>query len=72
MAKCKVFYSNQSGKIYHDRSVSEFLETLETDGHTFLNMNTIVYGTSKEYMDEFRTEIIYIENQTRQVIVEKA
>ena len=54
----------------HNREISEFIEQLGKDGNTFINMNSVGYGRF-ESVDRIRTIIIYIENQTRKVLVEK-
>jgi hypothetical protein len=71
MAKYKTFYANESEGKLLDEAVSEFLEKLEEEGHTLIRVNTITYGESQGYMDCFRTEIVYRENHTREVITEK-
>ena len=71
MAKCKIFYANETKRLELDSKVEHFLDELETNGHTFISMNAISYGKNQNYIDEFRTEIIYIQNPTRKVIVEK-
>ena len=73
MAKCKTFYSDDNRTNYemHDLEIKSFLEELETNGHTFININTISFGRNNGYVDRFRTEITYMENPTRTVIVEK-
>lgn len=71
MAKCKIFYACESRRSQLDEDVRKFLNELEENGHTFLSMNTISYGERTGYVDHFRTEIVYQENHTRKVLVEK-
>ena len=71
MAKCKILYGHAFDKERIDLEIEKFLHELEINGHTFLHMNTISFGGNKSYIDEFRTEIIYQENNTRKVIIEK-
>ena len=60
--------SDISNKEYN-KNVKFFIEKISNDGHTLISCNTIAYGHD---MGRLRTEIIYRENQTRTVIVEKA
>lgn len=71
MAKIKTFYENESSRFKLDLQVSDFLDELEKNGHTFISLNTIAFSKHSGYIDTFRTEIIYQENQTRTVISEK-
>jgi hypothetical protein len=52
----------------HDFKVKSFIEGISEKGYTFISVNSIAYG---EHRNRIRTEIIYRENQTRKVIVEK-
>jgi hypothetical protein len=53
----------------YNKEVKEFIENISIEGHTFVSCVTISHGQD---MNRLRTEIIYRENQTRKVIVEKA
>jgi hypothetical protein len=71
MIKYKTFYTNvnyDNNKIDHDKKVSDFINLMLFEGHTFLSTNACPYGVNNSHI---RTEIIFIENQTRRVIVEK-
>jgi hypothetical protein len=54
----------------HEKQISYFIEYLADEGHTFLNMNSVAYGRFEE-TNRVRTIIVYIENPTRKVLVEK-
>ena len=54
----------------HDKEINGFIEQLSNEGHTFINMNSVAYGRY-DACNRIRTIVIYIENQTRKVIVEK-
>lgn len=54
----------------HDKAINEFIEQMSKYGHTFINMNSVAYGRFGE-TNRIRTIIIYLENPTRKVIVEK-
>jgi len=54
----------------HDKEISDFIEFLSNEGHTFVNMNSVAYGRF-EPTNRVRTIIIYIENPTRKVCFEK-
>jgi hypothetical protein len=54
----------------HDKEISDFIELLSNEGHTFVNMNSVAYGRF-EPTNRVRTIIIYIENPTRKVCFEK-
>lgn len=71
MLKHKTFYGHELRTREHDDGIQKFLDTLSENGHTFISINTISYGTDKGYTDKFRTEIAYRENPTRKVILEK-
>ena len=71
MAKIKTFYGKEDYCIKFDLEVSQFLDELETNGHTLISLNTIAFSKYSGYMDSFRTEIVYKENQTRTVLSEK-
>lgn len=68
MAKIKTFYGNEDYSMKFDLEVSNFLDELEKNGHTFISLNTIAFGKYSGYVNSFRTEILYQENQTRTVI----
>ena len=55
----------------HDKEINEFIAQLSNDGHTFIGMNSVAYGRFQQ-SNRIRTIIVYIENSTRQVIVEKS
>ncbi len=55
MAKCKVFYNNENNRAHHDGEIDKFLAELESNGHTFLSINTISFGERQNFMDELRT-----------------
>ncbi len=71
MAKIKTFYGNEAYREKFDTEISIFLEELEKNGHAFISLNTISFSKHSGYIDTFRTEILYQENQTRKVISEK-
>lgn len=71
MLKYNTFYNNESNRRRHDESIEKFLEVLSNDGHTLISINTISFGEYKNVVDIFRTEIVYRENCTRKVIMEK-
>lgn len=71
MAKLKTFHNDARNSRFHDEEINKFLQFLEDNAHVLIDVKTIPYGTSKEYIDTFRTEIYYRENHTRKVIVEK-
>ena len=52
-----------------DKKVKTFVENISIEGHTLISCNTIAHG---QYLNRMRAEIIYRENQTRKVIVEKS
>ncbi len=52
-----------------NKRVKEFIENISIEGHTFISVNTIAYGTD---FNRLRTEIIYNENLTRKVLFEKS
>ncbi len=52
----------------HNREVGDFIEKINLNGHTFISCNTIAHGAN---MGILRTEIVYRENITREVIFEK-
>lgn len=51
----------------YNKKIASFLEIINAEGHTFISLNTITMGSGIF----LRTEIVYRENQTRMVIVEK-
>jgi hypothetical protein len=71
MIQYKVFYAHTDEHTEHDDSVRKFLNELSEVGHTLIRTNTAVYGVSSGYLNRLRTEIVYRENPTRKVIVEK-
>lgn len=54
----------------HDKEINKFIENLSLHGNTFINMNSVAYGRFEE-TNRIRTIIIYLENPTRIVLVEK-
>ena len=54
----------------HDKEINNFIESISNNGHTFVSMNSVAYGRFAQ-SNRIRTIIVYIENQTRQVIFEK-
>lgn len=71
MIKYKVFYARVEDGVKHDDSVRTFIDELCESGHTFINVSTIIYGISEGYLNRMRTEVVYRENITREVLVEK-
>jgi hypothetical protein len=61
------FFNSRSA---HDKEIDEFIQQLSINGHTFVNMNSVAYGRF-EPANRIRTIIVYIENPTRKVLVEK-
>jgi len=72
MIKCEIICSTNvrfgSALDDYNNKVKTFIEQLSIDGHTFISSNIVVFGQEMNY---FRNEIIYRENQTREVIFEK-
>lgn len=54
----------------HEKEISNFIENLSKEGHTFVSIDSVSYGRF-EPNNRIRTIIVYIENPTRKVIVEK-
>jgi len=54
----------------HDKEITDFVESLSKEGHTFINMNSVGYGRY-DPANRIRTIIVYFENLTRKVLVEK-
>jgi hypothetical protein len=71
MIRYKVFHAHCDDRHTHDDNVKTFITELCESGHTFINTNTVVYGSHQGLMNRFRTEITYKENPTRKVLVEK-
>lgn len=53
----------------HDDEVATEIDKINEEGNSIISMNTKFFG---KYMNWARTEIIYRENQTRKVLVEKS
>ena len=69
MIKCEIICNTASYRIKHDLAVKQWLSWLNSEGHTFISMSTITFMESG--LSYLRTEIVYRENITRKVIVEK-
>jgi hypothetical protein len=54
----------------HDKEIDDFIQNLSINGHTFVSIDSVGYGRY-ESSNRVRTIIVYLENQTRKVIVEK-
>jgi len=74
MIKRKTFY----GDLYNDRTrkkfddeIDFFVDELSQKGCAIIKYLTNIYGVSSNYSDKIRTEIVYREIKTREVIVEK-
>lgn len=61
-------FSSESELKNFDKKIQEKLNKLCEEGHLFISMNTISLGGTNRNL---RNEIIYKENETRKVIVEK-
>lgn len=72
MIKCEIFTSYvgqfSTSILDYDKKVKNFIEQLSIDGHTFISSQVSIMG---ETHGMIRTQIIYQENQTREVIFEK-
>lgn len=68
MIRYKTFIGHRDYNEESDKKISDFLETISIEGHTFISLNTV---TSGQYHNNFRTEIVYRENITRKVLIEK-
>lgn len=55
----------------HEKLISDFIESLSKNGHTFISIDSVSYGRW-EYNNRVRTIIVYLENPSRKVIFEKA
>lgn len=54
----------------HNLEISSFVENISKDGNTFVSIDSVGYGRN-EVTNRIRTIIVYIENPTRTVLVEK-
>ncbi len=61
--------SHSSQEQIDSEAISSALAFISLEGHAFISMNTTVFGSNN---DNFRTDIIYRENQTRKVLFEKS
>lgn len=70
--KCKIITgyvgTNTNLIEQYDKKVTNFIEELSKAGHTFINSTVSVFGSDNQVL---RTQIIYQENQSREVIFEK-
>lgn len=72
MIKCEIFTS-QIGPYHisingYDTKIKNFIEQISIDGHAFISSQVSILGENNNII---RTQIIYQENQTREVIFEK-
>ncbi len=72
MIKCEIFTS-QIGPYNisisgYDTKIKKFIEQISIDGHAFISSQVSIMGENNNII---RTQIIYQENQTREVIFEK-
>jgi hypothetical protein len=73
MIKCAILINTATDSNKHNKEIKDWLDFVNNENHTFINMSTITYNhypTSGHCY--VRTEIVYRENQTRKVIVEKS
>jgi hypothetical protein len=52
----------------YNKEIKDFITEIDMQGHTFISINTIAHGSN---LNRLRTEIIYRDNETRKVIMEK-
>ncbi len=53
----------------HDKQLNDFIESISTEGHTFVSINQVAYGRFDK-PNRIRTIVIYFENLTRKVLIE--
>ena len=80
MIKCKLITSgvpfdydddlNNDALDGHDEEIHSAIEHISEEGHAFISMNTTNFILKETIF--LRTEIVYRENQTRKVLVEKS
>lgn len=72
MIKCEIFTSQigpyNTSILDYDKKVKDFIEQISIDGHAFISSQVSIMGENNKII---RTQIIYQENQTREVIFEK-
>lgn len=59
------------GMTKYDKDIQYFIEQISEEGHTFVSINQVAYGRLKGLNNRIRTIIVYFENLTRKVIIEK-
>lgn len=76
MVKLEILTSYSSGRtseearlIEFDRNVKSFINALSEKGHAIISVRTQTLGSGHNFL---RTEVLYREAITREVIVEKA
>lgn len=72
MIRYKTFYSHIDDRELHDSDVRQFIHDLCNAGHSFVNVQTVMYNNTTDHkLNRMRTEIVYQENPKREVITEK-